>query len=96
MNANAKRAKIEKLLNDHAGKVYTVTFLKKDGSTRMMNCRDRVVAHLRGGESTIKDKAHLHGTFDMQEGDYRCFNLDTVSNLKVGGMDINFPEVAVG
>ena len=31
------------------GKIFTVTFIKKDLSTRIMNCRLGVTKHLKGG-----------------------------------------------
>jgi len=31
-------------------KIFTATFIKKDGSTRVMNCQLGVKKHLKGGE----------------------------------------------
>jgi hypothetical protein len=64
---------------------FTVVFTKKDGSERKMNCRRGVTKYLKGGESTIAHKTNLLGVFDMQEGDYRCFNMDTTKEIRISG-----------
>lgn len=61
----------------------TVTFLKKDGSIRKMNCRMGVTKHLRGGESTL-DAAKYVTVFDMTKGEYRAVNRETI--LEVTGV----------
>lgn len=87
----AKREAIMQLINnDHKGQIFTVTFTKKDGSERVMNCRRGVTKHLAGGESTIAHCSNLLSVYDMQEADYRCFNMDTTKSVRVGGKTINF------
>ena len=70
------------------GKVFSVDFTKKDGTSRHMNCRLGVKKHLRGGKSTTSHKTNLVTVFDMQAGDYRCINLDTVTHIRLGGVDL--------
>jgi predicted TIM-barrel enzyme len=63
------------------GKFVTVTFLKKDGTIRKMNCRMGVTKHLKGGESTL-DADQYVTVFDMAKGAYRAINRDTIIEIK--------------
>ena len=63
------------------GKFVTVTFLKKDGTIRKMNCRMGVTKHLKGGESTL-DADQYVTVFDMAKGAYRAINRDTIIDIK--------------
>jgi predicted TIM-barrel enzyme len=63
------------------GKFVTVTFLKKDGTVRKMNCRMGVTKHLKGGESTL-DADQYVTVFDMAKGAYRAINRDTIIEIK--------------
>jgi hypothetical protein len=66
------------------GKFVTVTFLKKDGTVRKMNCRMGVTKHLKGGESTL-DADQYVTVFDMAKGAYRAINRDTI--IEIRGVD---------
>lgn len=73
------------LIRDTKGKFFTVTFIKKDGTPRVMNARLGVKAYLRGGELPYDPKAKgLIPVFDVQAGDYRIVNTKTMTNLKIG------------
>ena len=63
------------------GKFVTVTFLKKDGTVRKMNCRMGVTKHLKGGESTLDAEQYIT-VFDMAKGAYRAINRDTIIDIK--------------
>jgi hypothetical protein len=63
------------------GKFVTVTFLKKDGTVRKMNCRLGVTKHLKGGESTL-DADQYVTVFDMAKGAYRAINRDTIISVE--------------
>ena len=71
-------------------KIFTITFIKKDGSERVMNCRYKVTKHLRGGVSTTKHISYLTTVYDLQANGYRNINLETVISLKVDGKIIEF------
>ena len=71
---------IEKILNSK-GKIFTVTFTKKDGSTRVMNCRLGVTKHLKGGESTLNPNEYIT-VYDMQNKGYRAINRQTIIDVK--------------
>ncbi len=66
------------------GKFFTVTFKKKDGTTRVMNCRTGVTKALKGGKATV-DKAKYLVVYDMTSKGYRCINKDTITSIAVSG-----------
>lgn len=66
------------------GKFFTVTFKKKDGSIRIMNCRTGVTKALKGGKSTIDHDKYLV-VYEMSSKAYRCINKDTIMNIAVAG-----------
>jgi hypothetical protein len=66
------------------GKFFTVTFKKKDGSIRIMNCRTGVTKALKGGKSTVDTDKYLV-VYDMGCKAYRCINKDTIMNIAVAG-----------
>ena len=71
---------IENILNSK-GKIFTVTFTKKDGTTRVMNCRLGVTKHLKGGESTLNQNEYIT-VYDMQNKGYRAINRSTIIDVK--------------
>ncbi len=77
---------IESVLKATQGKFFTVVFVKKDGTTRVMNARLGVSKHLKGGQSTL-DPAQYLTVYDMQSEGYRAVSYthlrthDTVSEL---------------
>ena len=66
---------------EQANGFITVTFLKKDGTIRKMNCRMGVKKHLKGGESTL-DASKYVTVFDMTKGEYRAINRETIIEVK--------------
>ena len=90
--ASAKRALIRDLIFGQCGngKIFTATFVKKDGTTRDMNCRLGVTSPLKGGESTTAHKDNLLTVYDMQSSGYRCINLDTVTDITISRNKVSF------
>ena len=73
--------------------VFTATFIKKDGSVRVMNCRLGVKKHLKGGELKYNPiEKNLLTVFDMQKGEYRMINISTLVELKAHGEVLTFEE----
>ena len=71
-----------------SGKIFSVQFIKKDGTQRDMVCRLNVQKHLKGGKSTTAHVPNLITVFEMDGSDepkYRCINADTLTSLKVDG-----------
>lgn len=83
---------IRSVLNSalEGGRIATITFIKKDGTVRDMNCRKGVTSHLKGGISTTANIPHLMTVFDTQKGEYRSINLNTVTQVKGRGMVVEF------
>jgi hypothetical protein len=72
------------------GSIFTVDFVKKDGSLRVMNCRTGVKSHLTPNPKREKPAmpSNMVTVFDMQKGQYRHINVDTTRSIKACG--INF------
>lgn len=66
---------------EQANGFVTVTFLKKDGTIRKMNCRMGVTKHLKGGESTLDNERYVT-VFDVSKGSYRAVNRETILEVK--------------
>jgi hypothetical protein len=71
---------VDRILNSN-GKIFSVEFIKKDGSRRLMNCRLGVTKHLKGGSSTLDPNQYIT-VYDMQSKGYRAINVDTIIDLK--------------
>ena len=57
------------------GKIFTVEFVKKDGTVRKMNARLGVKKHLKGGSLAFDpSERNLLPVFDMQKEGYRMIN----------------------
>lgn len=78
----------KKLFKNLVGnKIFTVTFVKKNGEIRTMNCRLGVKKHLKGGQKKY-DKANLITVYDLVKKGYRTINLETVHNIKTRGLEV--------
>lgn len=70
----------EKLLATK-GKFITVTFKKKDGTIRVMNCRLGVTKYLKGGTSTL-DPEKFITVYDLQSKGYRAISKESILAIK--------------
>jgi hypothetical protein len=71
---------VTKILNSN-GKIFTVTFIKKDGSLRVLNGRLGVTKHLKGGLSTLNPLEYIT-VYDLQSKGYRAINRSTIIDVK--------------
>ncbi len=78
INVAQSRALAEKL--EQSSGFVTVTFVKKDGSVRKMNCRMGVSKYLKGGESTLDANQYVT-VYDMAKAAYRAVNRDTIIDI---------------
>ena len=68
------------------GKIFSVRFVKKDGTTRFMKCRTGVTANLKGGELPYDPTSKgLKPVFDLACNNYRMVNVNTVYEVSFGG-----------
>ena len=72
-----------KMIKSTKGKWFSCTFIKKDGSMRVMN--GRIGCH-KGvkGTSNRKPKENLVTVFDAQAKEYRMVNVDTMLTFNCG------------
>ena len=68
---------IKTLKTELKGRIFSATFIKKDGSIRKINCRLGVVKALRGGALKYNAEACNNlVVYDLQAKDYRTINID--------------------
>ena len=72
-------SKIERILNSN-GKIFTVTFLKRDGSIRVLNGRLGVTKHLKGGQCTL-DKDKFIIVYDLKSEGYRAIDKESILDV---------------
>lgn len=82
--------KVISLLGD---KIFTVTFVKKDGSVRVMNARRGVKKGVKGvGMSYDPYSKNLIPVFDMQKEAFRMINAETILEIKAEKKVYTFKE----
>ena len=72
-----------KMIKSTKGKWFSCTFIKKDGTKRVMNSRIGCHKGVKG-TSNRKPKENLVTVFDAQAKSYRMINVDTLQNFKCG------------
>ena len=90
------RDEAKQLIFETNGRIFSATFIKKDGSERKMQCRLNVQKHLKGGVSTTSHIPNLITVFEMVMGEdkprFRNINVDTLLTLKVNGDELNVTD----
>jgi hypothetical protein len=76
---------LDQIVDESNGKILSVTFIKKDGTLRVMNGRLGVTKHLRGGASTL-DASKYITLYDLQSEGYRAVNRKTIVSVTIGGI----------
>ena len=61
------------------GKFFSVEFIKRDGTTRLMLCRVGVTKFLKGGKRTVGNDVQV--VFDIHKMQYRSFRYDSVIKI---------------
>lgn len=84
MLKSVHRSQIKEIIESTEGKIFSLGFVKKDGSYREMICRTKPMSR--------EVPPHLVTVFDMQapskdgsRGAYRNVNMNTVNQLTVKG-----------
>lgn len=101
INTHTMNIKAELLERINKGSIFTATFIKKDGSTRVMNCRTNVKKYTNGvGMSYNPFEKGLLPVFDVQlaktlsEADrkkaYRMINTKTLISIRIDNQTIKF------
>jgi hypothetical protein len=64
----------------------TVTFIKQDGSTRILNGRLGVKKYLKGGKLNANTAEYI-SIYDVQNKGYRSINRNTIVALRMQGIE---------
>jgi hypothetical protein len=75
------------LISRNRGKFFTVTFTKRTtGETRVLNGRQGVTKHLKGGEAAYNfSEKRLLPVFDVVKGEYRSIPIEGITEVKILG-----------
>ncbi len=83
--------KIKQIIKDAKSTFFNVTFIKKNGDKRAMNCIKGVKKHLNGGTLAYNpEKKNLVPVYSIDKKGYRMINLETVLQIKSRGQIYNF------
>lgn len=79
----------KELIQSTNGKVFSITFVKKNGEVRRMTARTGVSKYVNGrGLPYNPAEYDLLPVFDFQKKDYRMVNLATIQGFKCGKIKI--------
>jgi len=74
------------LIDQSNGKMLTVSFIKKDGSLRVLNGRLGVTKYIKG--STLNKNSNDYITvYDVQNKGYRSVSRDTIVAVRCNGIE---------
>jgi len=74
------------LIDQSNGKMLTVSFIKKDGSLRVLNGRLGVTKYIKG--STLNKNSNDYITvYDVQNKGYRSVSRDTIVAVRCNGVE---------
>lgn len=89
-----KRTEILEKINLLNGLFFTVEFIKKDGSTRLMNCRTGVKKYLSDNGKKIKLTSPIDNgilrVYDLQAKGYRSINIDTIKKINYNKISLKY------
>ena len=74
------------MIDNSNGKMVTVTFIKQDGSTRVLNGRLGVKKYLKGGKLNVNTDEYI-SIYDVQNKGYRSVNRNTIVALRMQGIE---------
>ena len=83
------------ILDSANGQIFSVRFIKKDGSVREMTCKKWIekaftTGSKNAGVNTVSHKPEYYTAADLGCGEFRNINLNTLISCKVGGKEHNF------
>lgn len=91
IDLDTKSSKIASKIQATKGKFFSVSFVKKDGTTRNMTARIGVVKGVNGkGLNYIPSDKNLIVVYAMDKMSYRMINLETVSSFKFNKQLTNY------
>jgi len=83
------------ILDSANGQIFSVRFIKKDGSVREMTCKKWIEKAFTYGSkaaqaSTVAHKPEYYTLVDIAKESFRNVNLETLVACKVSGKEYNF------
>ena len=82
--------KVIKMIDNSKGSIFSVVFVKKDGTIRKMHCRTRVHKLIKGGGLRFSPKSKgLRVVYCLTNKAYRMINLNTITEIKIKGEKYN-------
>ena len=76
---------INTLMNRLNGQFFSVTFTKKDGTLRKLNCRTGVTKYLKGGVRTTSPSDYLI-VYSIKDKGYRNVSIKDIKEIISGGV----------
>lgn len=86
-------SEIENTIAATKGRFFSITFIKKDGSIRTINAKDRYNSHVKGIGSAATDALKSSGykfLFDRNKKRFFSYKPEKVLSIKCGTIDKNF------
>tara|TARA_R100001369_G_C3242800_1_gene154490 strand:+ start:265 stop:540 length:276 start_codon:yes stop_codon:yes gene_type:complete len=78
------RNKAKELIKDSKGLIFSATFIKKDGTHRLMNARLKKYISKTGRPAPYKpEEYNLMPIYDMKSKGWRSLNLNTLITLSI-------------
>ena len=88
-----KRSQVINIIKENENKIFSVIFIKKDGTMRKMNCKRKVKKHLKGGKLAFNPIVKgLLSVYDMVNKGYRFINLNTLISIKIENKEYKIEE----
>lgn len=88
IRTNTAARAIKELLKANNGRFFTVTFLKKNGEVRTLNCKHGKVKGHEGSNNVAHIEKYL--TVTTPEGEFKNVNMETITEVKMGGKILRF------
>ena len=74
------------LIEQSNGKMVTVSFIKKDGSLRVLNGRIGVHKYVKGSSNSKENEQYIT-LYDVKNKGYRSVNRDTITGIRCEGIE---------
>jgi hypothetical protein len=76
-------SEVPALIKATNGRMFSVTFIKKDSTTRCLTGRLGVTKCLKGGSDTTAHMSQYINVWDKDKANYRKVNLNTITNMVI-------------
>ncbi len=74
---------IDSLIAQTKGKFFSLTFVKKDGSKRVVNGKDKYLRLLKGGDNNVSGAGYVPFV-DRNKGNWICAHKDSLITFRCG------------